>query len=244
MTTVEEPKSAFDDEYAHWKHWHGSGAFTYKRKDAKYFMGQFQSLNLNGARVLEIGFGNGTFLAWAKHQGAKVSGTELNSHSVRLGADLGFDVHLGKVDNIPAIDADRFDLIVLIDVMEHLSNPDLERTLRWVVAHLSERGLCLARVPNEASPFGLVVQNSDATHCQNLSCEIFRQLAPVYGYEVIECRNQYRSWASGVPALRQFIQRGLRRLTESYFRFILEMRSGPLDMNIVVRFRRVPRAAG
>ena len=229
----------FDDQYAQWKHWHGSSAFVSQRKDAKYFRGQFAGITMAGARVLDIGFGNGTFLAWAKSEGAQISGTELNSHSVRLGADKGFDVHLGAVDEIAALDSERFDLIVMIDVLEHLPGESLVRTLRWIIAHLSDEGMCLARVPNAASPFGLLIQDSDVTHCQRLSCDAFRQLAPVYGYEVISCGNQYRSWAGGFPAFRQLIQRTLRRAAEAFIRFVLEVRTAPLDMNIVVRLRRV-----
>ncbi len=214
-------------------------------KDAKYFRGQFAATPLGGKRVLEIGFGNGTFLAWANEQGARVSGTELNAHSVRLGRERGFDVHQGRVGEIAALEGERFDLIALIDVLEHLPDGDLASTLRWIVGHLAEDGVCVARVPNAASPFGLVVQHGDATHRQALSCEVFRQLAPIYGFEVAACANQYRSWAGGAPAVRQLVQRTLRRLSESFIRFVLELRDTPLDMNIVVVLRRAqPRRAG
>lgn len=55
------------------------------------------------------------------------------------------------------------------------------------------------------------------------------------------CRNQYCSWARGLPALRQTLQRVLRSLTERYLRFILELRDAPLDMNVVAVLRRRAR---
>lgn len=234
----------FDADYAAWKSWHSAGAFRFSRKDAKYFRGQFAHAPVAGARVLEIGFGNGAFLAWAAGEAARVSGTELNPNSVRLGAEKGFDVHCGKVDEIAALAGARFDLVVLIDVLEHLPDEDLARTLRWIVAHLSETGLCVARFPNAASPFGLPIQNGDATHCQWLSCEKMRQLAARHGFEVVSCANQYRSWAGGLPGLRQVVQRGLRLLAERFLRFILELREGPMDMNVVVTFRPRSPASG
>lgn len=224
--------------YAKWKRWHGGGSFVCARKDAKYFAGEFRGLPVAGSRVLEIGFGNGRFLAWASSCGAQVTGTELLAHSVELGRERGLDVHLGHVHEIAALQDRDFDLVVMIDVLEHLDDADLERTLRWIVTHLAEEGRFLARVPNAGSPFGLGIQHGDATHRQFLSCEKLRQLSQAHGFELLECRNQYRSWANGLPALRQALQRVLRSLTERYLRFILEMRSGPLDMNLVAVFRR------
>jgi 2-polyprenyl-3-methyl-5-hydroxy-6-metoxy-1,4-benzoquinol methylase len=238
-----DPAHAFDAAYARWKRWHGQGAFYAARKDAKYFRGEFRGIRLRGARVLELGFGNGTFLAWARSEGAEVTGTELNAFAVQLGRERGFDVHAGAVDEIPALAGARFDLVVAIDVLEHLDDGQLGRSLRWIAEHLSEEGVCVARVPNAASPFGLPVQCGDLTHRQALSCEKFRQLASIHDFELVRCANQYRSWAGGIPALRQAMQRSLRRALEALFRFALELRDTPLDMNIVVtlRAKRPPR---
>lgn len=227
--------------YAEWKNWHGASAFACSRKDAKYFEGELRGLRLSGARVLEIGFGNGTFLAWAKARGARLSGTELNEHSVRLGAERGFDVHQGRVAEIARLADERFDLVVMIDVLEHLDDAELRRTLAWVTAHLADDGCCIARFPNAASPFGLGIQHGDLTHRQQLSCDKLRQLGAELGFEVKVCRNQYRSWARGAPALRQALQRLLRACTERYLRFILELREAPLDMNAVAVLRRRAR---
>jgi 2-polyprenyl-3-methyl-5-hydroxy-6-metoxy-1,4-benzoquinol methylase len=234
----------YDAAYAEWKRWHGAGAFGFGRKDAKYFRGELAGIALAGARVLEIGFGNGHLLAWLKSQGARATGTELLGHAVELGRERGYDVHPGRVYEVAALESERFDLIVAIDVLEHLDDEDFGRTLAWIVAHLSDTGVCLARVPNAASPFGLGVQHGDLTHRQQLSCEKFRQLSHLHGFEIVACRNQYRSWAGGLPALRQSLQRALRAATERYLRFILELREGPLDMNLVAVFRRRKARAG
>lgn len=227
-----------DAAYSQWKHWHGASAFVFARKDAKYFEGEFRGIQIAGARLLEIGFGNGTFLAWSMARGARVWGAELNAHSVELGRERGFDVHLGRVNEIAALQDKRFDLVVLIDVMEHLDDVELKCTLQWIMSHLSDDGLAIARFPNAASPFGLGIQHGDMTHRQTLSREKLNQLSHLHGFEVLTCRNQYRSWARGVPAIRQALQRSLRSLTERYLRFILEVRDGPLDMNVVAVFRR------
>src|SRR5579859_377881 len=64
--------------YTRWKQW--GGDFTTSEPDARYFGAEFAGLDLAGRRLLEIGFGNGSFLAWAKAKGALVSGTEIDVH--------------------------------------------------------------------------------------------------------------------------------------------------------------------
>ena len=63
--------------YVEWKRW--DGAFETADKEARYFTAEFRDITLRGKRVLEIGFGNGGFLAWARTQGADVSGIEINA---------------------------------------------------------------------------------------------------------------------------------------------------------------------
>jgi len=227
-----------DTAYADWKRYQAANAFRYGRKDAKYYRGQFAGQRFRGARLLELGYGAGQFLAWARDQGAEVCGTEINTPAIEHGRAAGYEVHLGPVDEIAALREREFDLIVAIDVLEHLDDATLARTLDWIVAHLSAEGRCIARVPNAASPFGLPVQAGDLTHLQTLSAEKFRQLSHRHGFELLSCRNQYRSWAGGFPALRQALARTARRATEAWLRFILELRDAPLDMNIVVTLRR------
>jgi 2-polyprenyl-3-methyl-5-hydroxy-6-metoxy-1,4-benzoquinol methylase len=225
---------AADDAYADWKRYHANNAFRFGRKDAKYYRGQFAGHDFKGARLLELGFGAGQFLAWAREQGAQASGTEVNAPAVEHGRNAGYEVYHGPVEAIEALQEREFDLVVAIDVLEHLD----ETTLDWVLAHLSADGVCIARVPNAASPFGLPVHAGDLTHRQSLSFDAFRQLSHRHGFEIVSCRNQYRSWAGGFPALRQWLARTARRATEAWLRFILELRDTPLDMNIVVTFRR------
>ena len=61
--------------YAQWKQWHGD--FAASDREARYFAAELAGLDFAGREVLEIGFGNGAFLAWAMTQGARVTGTEI-----------------------------------------------------------------------------------------------------------------------------------------------------------------------
>ena len=61
--------------YTQWKGWRGEFATT--DREARYYAAELADVALAGRRVLELGFGNGNFLAWAREQGAQVTGTEV-----------------------------------------------------------------------------------------------------------------------------------------------------------------------
>ena len=74
-----------------------------------------------GSRVLDIGYGNGSFLKYVRQQGMEV---------------YGIDVH-GEDFGIPTVGYNatiRFDLICLFDSLEHL--PDFRRLLGLRAAHV------------------------------------------------------------------------------------------------------------
>ena len=66
----------------------------------------------------------GTFLAWAKHQGATVAGTEIDARMIAHACSKGFEAHPAPLDALTATQC-RFDLIVAFDVFEHWSKDEL-----------------------------------------------------------------------------------------------------------------------
>ena len=74
----------------------------------------FCGRKLPGLSVLEIGSGNGRFLQWIEQHGAKVVGVEPGP----WGDGTPHTVH-----DISEIGPQSFDIIIMLDVLEHLSNP-------------------------------------------------------------------------------------------------------------------------
>ena len=66
--------SGLDDytDYADWKSW--DNPFTFDAEDASRFATETAGLVIAGKAVLEIGFGEGRFLAWAQAEGGVVCG--------------------------------------------------------------------------------------------------------------------------------------------------------------------------
>jgi 2-polyprenyl-3-methyl-5-hydroxy-6-metoxy-1,4-benzoquinol methylase len=74
----------------------------------------FCGRKLQGLSVLEIGSGNGGFLRWIEQQGAHVVGVEPGP----WGDGTPHTVH-----DISEIEPQSFDVIIMLDVLEHVSNP-------------------------------------------------------------------------------------------------------------------------
>lgn len=74
----------------------------------------FCGRKLQGLSVLEIGSGNGGFLRWIEQQGAKVAGVEPGPWG---------DGFPNTVHDISELEPQCFDVIIMLDVLEHLSSP-------------------------------------------------------------------------------------------------------------------------
>lgn len=100
-------------------------------------------------RILEVGAGSGNTLNWLKtiYPNAETTGVELNSEikdELQRNADVAI---IGNIDECtPRLDT--FDLILLLDVLEHV--PDSAQTLRNVRERLRPGGRIIVSVPNIA----------------------------------------------------------------------------------------------
>jgi 2-polyprenyl-3-methyl-5-hydroxy-6-metoxy-1,4-benzoquinol methylase len=75
-----------------------------------------------GARVLDVGCGNGSFLWQMRSLGWEVCGIEPDPKAVELARAAGFDVRPGLLPQISLPDA-HFDAVVLSHVIEHQHDP-------------------------------------------------------------------------------------------------------------------------
>lgn len=77
-----------------------------------------------GARLLDVGCGAGDLLAAAAAAGLTVSGVEVDRRPLSLAeqAAPGADLRIGDAHELPFAD-DAFDLVTLVQVLEHLTNP-------------------------------------------------------------------------------------------------------------------------
>jgi SAM-dependent methyltransferase len=104
-----------------------------------------------GSRVLDIGCGDGRFLAAMRARGWTVAGIEPDPAAVRAARGRGIDVHVGVLDDVELPDA-SFDVVTMSHVIEHV--PDPVRALSSSLRLLRPGGRLVAVTPN-ASSIGL-----------------------------------------------------------------------------------------
>lgn len=101
---------------------------------------------VNRGRVLDVGCGSGSFLAYMRKHGWQVQGLDISPYAVDYAQNaLGLDVVQGELPDLQYEDR-IFELITMWNVFEHLYNP--AATLRECRRLLKPRGLLAIAVPN------------------------------------------------------------------------------------------------
>ncbi|MBI1765366.1 MAG: class I SAM-dependent methyltransferase [Acidobacteria bacterium] len=100
-------------------------------------------------RALEIGCGNGVYLACLKQHGWRVAGVELSERAALLGKQRwGIEIHTGTLA-ADTFAPESFDYVRLCDVLEHVYDP--VETLRLVARFLKPGGTVFLQTPNADS---------------------------------------------------------------------------------------------
>lgn len=81
-------------------------------------------LSLPGKRVLDLGCGSGTLLEALQSLEAEAVGIDTSLKAVKFCKTLGLNVRKGSATNIPFKEG-SFDIICMIDVLEHIKEQDL-----------------------------------------------------------------------------------------------------------------------
>lgn len=180
-----DPSTRTESSYADWKGWK-PGEFGFCAAPAQRYFRWHVERAFSGAvpaplSVLEIGFGNGTFLGFCRSSAHTVSGIETDPELVARARAAGFDA-VQDLEQLPP--ARQFDLIAAFDVLEHLDRGQLEHLFQRLPGLLKDGGRVLIRVPNGDSPFGGRHQHGDISHVSTFGEFKFRQLAHGCGLAV------------------------------------------------------------
>lgn len=149
-----------------------------------------------GARVLDVGCGDGTLAMMLRDQrNAIVVGLEPNAARAAVAAARGITVH--QLELTPSLleQLGQFDVVLFADVLEHIPDPSI--VLRAAIHFLQPGGVVLASVPNVAhwtvrlnllrGRFEYTVAGMmDSTHLRWYTRSTFLQLFNTAGYSVDE----------------------------------------------------------
>jgi 2-polyprenyl-3-methyl-5-hydroxy-6-metoxy-1,4-benzoquinol methylase len=232
------------ERYIDWKDWRDDSFGKCDVLLATYYAQETGISAGPGIRVIEIGFGNGSFVGWARSIGVEVFGVELNPTLVArarkfVGADRAFD---DLNDSALTQWAGTFSHVVAFDVLEHIPQQELSGFFTRARSLLAPSGRLILRFPNGDSPFGRLYQHADVTHVTTLGGNKVRYLARQAGFSV-EAVRAPRLPLAGVGLVRAFKRRLLLA-----GRFVVERVIGhlyfggrvlPLDPNYVAVLVRI-----
>ncbi|MFK7946485.1 MAG: class I SAM-dependent methyltransferase [Saprospiraceae bacterium] len=120
----------------------------YYQKDKWEYEQALKIVNFKGAKVLEIGCGNGYFLKKALNKSAKIAeGLEFNSHAVRYCQSEGLNVSNKNLSEMPK--GNFYDIICSFQVLEHIA--EVNTFFKKTSSILKKNGKLIIAVPNNAS---------------------------------------------------------------------------------------------
>ena len=157
--------SAYGSAYLQWKQWSPRNFGVLCAREEADFAALLRKAAVDipaDSPVLEIGFGNGTFLEFGRRRGWQMHGTEVNPGLLEYATQKGFEVT--EAETLEPFADESFAMVAAFDVMEHIPLAELPGFLLEVRRVLHPEGVFIARFPNGDSPFGRHIQNGDVTH--------------------------------------------------------------------------------
>jgi 2-polyprenyl-3-methyl-5-hydroxy-6-metoxy-1,4-benzoquinol methylase len=163
----------------------------------------------NGKRVLEVGCSTGFMSRLMVERNCIVTGVEVDAEAADQARRYCEDVHvldLNRCDWIRNIHKEAFDVVLLGDVLEHLSDP--ARVLLQMADLLTADGSLVISLPNVvhwATRLGILIgqfdyQSSgtlDHTHLRFFTLKTARELIESAGYRVIRFHPAFGGRMSG-----------------------------------------------
>ncbi|MCX5677951.1 MAG: methyltransferase domain-containing protein [Candidatus Omnitrophica bacterium] len=128
-----------------------SAHFKAQRTNGLYIMdflrAHYKAFTLKGKSVMEIGCSAGGILASFLDAGAEVRGYDLNDSYLEYGRSInkGLDLRHGGIDDMKHI-RDRFDLVIMNHVLEHLADP--KAAVMVACGLLKDSGILFLSVPS------------------------------------------------------------------------------------------------
>jgi 2-polyprenyl-3-methyl-5-hydroxy-6-metoxy-1,4-benzoquinol methylase len=141
------------------------------------------------AAVFELGSAYGRLLHLLRSEGySNLAGSDVSQDQVQLAEQMGLPVELGDGVELLESRSQPLDLIVALDVIEHLTKQEVVRFFQAASASLRPGGRIILQTPNAASPWGMSLQFGDFTHETAFTAEVLEGLLKLFGFRDIEFR--------------------------------------------------------
>lgn len=142
------------------------------------------------AHILELGCGYGALIHYARALGyTNIQGVDVSPEQVAGAKRLGIPgIAQGDLfETLRNIADNSLNVVVTIDVIEHLSKDELMGFTDEVFRVLARNGRWISHQPNAASPFFGRMRYGDLTHQLAYTAESISQLILAIGFAEVKC---------------------------------------------------------
>jgi SAM-dependent methyltransferase len=147
------------------------------------------------AHILDIGCAGGAFVEAAQNLGYQVEGIEPSVQLVKAAINRGLNVREGTAETIELTSNEKYDIVTLWDVIEHVLDPAL--TLDSSIRLLKPEGFLIINIPDIGTALARIIGKRNwwisSVHLYHFSSEHIRVLLKSRGFEVISKRRFYQS---------------------------------------------------
>jgi len=152
-----------------------------------------------GLSIFDIGCGFALSLQYYKKKGLKVCGMDPAPEAVEYAIKNNINVHLSGIEDFSCVGNRRFDVVTMINVLEHLRNP--AETLSKIKKYLlKDKGLLVLDVPNEFNVFQIIANKEynlnewwvcPPNHINYFSVSSLKKLLQLSCYEIIDFETSF-----------------------------------------------------
>lgn len=169
------------------------------------------------ARIVDLGCGSGRFLHLLRKLGySNVTGIDISSEQVELARQIHHHVVEGDALEFLMNSNERFDLLVALDFIEHLTKQEATKFLQLAEERLNPGGRLIMNSPNAASPFFGTRRYGDFTHEIAFSPSCLGHVLELFGFTGTEAR-ELGPYSHGVrSAIRSLLWQAIRYSLQLY----------------------------
>jgi 2-polyprenyl-3-methyl-5-hydroxy-6-metoxy-1,4-benzoquinol methylase len=143
------------------------------------------------ASIADIACGSGLLLRFFSIRGfTNCIGVDLSTEQLEVAKKLGLNVQLEEATAFLERHSIQYDLIVALDLIEHLKKEELLEFIDACYSALRPGGRLILQTPNCSSPFGASQRFSDFTHEIGLTPKSLTWVLRLSGFKEIVAREQ------------------------------------------------------
>jgi 2-polyprenyl-3-methyl-5-hydroxy-6-metoxy-1,4-benzoquinol methylase len=167
--------------------WFKNGATGLKLELGKYVS------NLKDKAILDLGCGVGSLLNYLIiNDCTNILGVDNSTEQLELCKKFVTDkVIEDDIFNFLLTTIDKYDFIIVFDILEHIKKERVFEFLKLVYDALNRNGEILIRTPNMSSLTGLHIRYDDFTHEVGFTSESLIQILETVGFSKIVTSNTY-----------------------------------------------------